>query len=563
MKRLAKLALVLVVAVLALTFVLTACEEFEWGPVGDCDPKAQVSGNGSVAVAQGNTVYFVNGKADLSAITVAEDNWFGKAGYKGSIMKGTLKEDGSVAGAEVVVPKMFYNGQADGGLYVFGNWIYYTSPSTDTNSEGTVLTSRQVFFRTKTDGTDTQQIAAVAANTYEYLFTPSGLFYYDSSNGQIVKVAYSESAVGASSVIAEDVTDVMFVKDGEYTYGESRSSDMFFYTKAGDTENDADVLYGNRVYACNYEGKSVLLIDKTTYVPEGAVAAQYQYTVTLLDYTIEDGGVALFYSRTPGSSSVSLARTATAAYKVTPAAIAEGGEGAILDAAAERVLAYSALSSVTAVSFDYGVLQADSSNALYRYYCENDAPVKKCLTVDEKGEPAAMEGTPTILAVRDEEANASNNNVAGKYLYYTVSSVLYKLNLDNGSALGSIMDSTQETVSTDYISASFITRTVENKTVDYLFFDNGVAANYTSVVALSSLNYAVEGGEWMIKSVLASGYWTVGEEGCPDKNYAVDEEGIYTLTDPEDSSATVQTTRPLPKYMEEKDKATYISAYGA
>ena len=67
----------------------------------------------------------------------------------------------------------------------------------------------------------------------------------------------------------------------------------------------------------------------------------------------------------------------------------------------------------------------------------------------------------------------------------------------------------------------------------------------------------------MIKSVLASGYWTAGEEGCPDKNYAVDEEGIYILTDPEDSSATVQITRPLPKYIEEKDKATYISAYGA
>ena len=193
----------------------------------------------------------------------------------------------------------------------------------------------------------------------------------------------------------------------------------------------------------------------------------------------------------------------------------------------------------------------------------NDAHVTKCLTVDKKGEPAAIEGAPTIIAVRDEEANASNNDLAGKYLYYTVSSVLYKLNLDTGSALGSIMDSTQETVSTDYISASFITRTVENKTVDYLFFDNGVAANYTSVVALSSLDYAVEGGEWMIKSVLASGYWTVGEEGCPDKNYAVDEEGIYTLTDPDDSSATVQTTRPLPKYMEEKDKAIYIYAYGA
>ena len=112
MKRIAKLALIVLVVAIAAIGVLAACgQDYTWGPVGSADPEAQVSGNGSVAVAQGNTVYFVNGEGDLTTITEAEINWFGQAGYKGSIMKGTLAADGSVKDAAVVVPKMFYNGQ--------------------------------------------------------------------------------------------------------------------------------------------------------------------------------------------------------------------------------------------------------------------------------------------------------------------------------------------------------------------------------------------------------------------------------------------------------------------
>ena len=561
MKKIAKLALIVLVVAVAAVGVLAACQDYTWGPVGSTDPEAQVSGNGSVAVAQGNTVYFVNGKGDLATITEPENNWFGQAGYQGSIMKGTLAKDGSVKDVQVVVPKMFYNGQAEGGLYVFGNWIYYTSPSTETQSDGTVLTSRMDFYRTKTDGTETQQVAATAANTYEYIWTDEALFYYDSTNAQIVKVAYSDSEVGEKTVVAEEVTDAMFVKDGEYSYGKDRASDMFFYTKAADTENSA-VLYGNRVYVCDYAGASTLLIDHTTFVPEGAsVAAQYQFTVSLLDYSIEEGGVALVYSRTPGSSSTSNAKTVTAQYLVSKDAL--GGESAVLDMAKERVIANSALSSVEAVSYDYGVLSVSSSN-INRYYNDNGTPRTVNIGKDDEGTQQALEGAPTIIAVRDEAANATNNNVAGKYLYYTVSNALYKFNLDEEYALGKVMDNTTDTVYVDYISSSIITRTVDGAEVTFYFYINSITGNYTSVAALSSLDYAKEGGEWMIAGVVASGYWEVGEEGCTDSKYAYDEnEKTYTVTDPEDSTKTTVITKPLPKFMESSGLSTYITAFKA
>ena len=563
MKRIAKLALIVLVVAIAAVGVLAACgQDYTWGPVGSADPEAQVSGNGSVAVAQGNTVYFVNGEGDLTTITEAEINWFGQAGYKGSIMKGTLAADGSVKDAAVVVPKMFYNGQSNGGLYVFGNWIYYTSPSTDTQSDGTILTSQQDFYRTRTDGTQTQLITKLAANTYQYIYTDEALFYYDTANSQIVKIAYNDSAIGEKTVVAEEVTGVTFVKDGEYSYGKDRVSDMFFYTKAADSENSA-VLYGNRVYACNYAGTSVLLIDNTTFVPEGAsVAAQYQFTVSLLDYSIEETGVALFYSRTPGSSSASNAKAVTASYLVTPDMIASG-EGAILNAANEKIIASSALSSLEAVSYEYGALNVSSSN-INRYYNDNGAPATVKIGTDEDGTQQALEGSPTIIAVRDEAANATNNNVAGKYMYYTVSNALYKFNLDTEQALGKVIDNTTDTVYVDYISASLITRTVDGASVTYFFYMNGITGDYTSVAALSSLNYAQEGGEWMLSGTVASGYWTPGDEGCTDANYAYnEEEKTYTVTDPSDNTKTVTITKPLPKFMESGGLSTYITAYTA
>ena len=282
-------------------------------------------------------------------------------------------------------------------------------------------------------------VTTLAANTYEYIWTDEALFYYDTANSQIVRISYTDEEIGAKEVVAEEVTDVLFVKDGEYSYGSDRVSDMFFYTKAADSENSS-VLYGNRVYVCNYAGVSTLLIDNTSFVPEGAsVAAQYQYTVALLDYSIEDTGVALFYSRTPGSSSTSNARTATAEYLVTPDMIG-AGDGAALDMANEKVIANSALSSIEAVSYEYGALSVSSSN-INRYYNDNGTPVTVKIGTDKDGTQQALEGAPTIVAVRDEAANATNNNVAGKYMYYTVSNALYKFNLDGEyAAFGKVIE---------------------------------------------------------------------------------------------------------------------------
>lgn len=561
MKKFAMIAIAAAV-IAVLCGVLIGCQDYTWGPVGTTNPDAPVTGNGTVAVMQGDTVYFINGKADPSTITEGKDNWFGRAGVKGNVMKGTLAADGSVTGVEIVVPKMVYTANAEGGLYVFGEWIYYTSPSTDTTSDGVVQTSYQEFYRTKTDGTETQLITSVKANTFDYIYTPGALFYYDSNEKNVIMVAYTDAEIGDTTTVAENVTSVKFVKDSDYTRGQARVSDMFFYTKAAD-ENDPSVLYGNNVYVCDYSGKSVHFIGKDTFKGgEGSVASQYQYAVTLLDYTVEDGGVALYYSRTGYSGGNADAnKTYTAEYLVTADAVKNAGEGPFFDVTAEKILANSNLSSITAISYNEGVIKVDSENYLYVYKNVNGNPVKEAVGDDDgDGKGTALEGAPTVISFRQEAAGV-NNYGAGLYMYYTVSNKLLKLNLTTGAACAAVLDSTQDTVYTDYVSASMITRTVDGKEQVVMFYQNGIISNYTSVVVLSNLNYYGEYSEdYCLESKIACGYYESGKyEG--DKNYAVDEDGNYTVTDPDNSEATITITKPLPRFMSSEDLKTYITTY--
>ena len=59
---------VLIVALLVCAVaVFAACQDFTWGPVMGTDSDAVVTGNGSLAVRQGEYLYFINGNDDIIA----------------------------------------------------------------------------------------------------------------------------------------------------------------------------------------------------------------------------------------------------------------------------------------------------------------------------------------------------------------------------------------------------------------------------------------------------------------------------------------------------------------
>ena len=113
-----------------------------------------VVSNGGFAVEKGEYVYFVNGVETNDA-----SNSYGDV-VKGALMrisKDALTKGNYSSGAETVVPLVVYSGDYTGGIYIFGDYVYYSTPSTERNSDGELLNDRLEFKRTKLDGTETMR----------------------------------------------------------------------------------------------------------------------------------------------------------------------------------------------------------------------------------------------------------------------------------------------------------------------------------------------------------------------------------------------------------------------
>ena len=140
------------ISVSAMAF-LPACKT-EWGGVsGEKDTSAYKTSNGGFIAETEDYVYFINGKSSNTA-----SNSFGSV-LKGSVqrLKKTDLDAGNYANTQTVVPSVVYanSDNLNAGLYIYGGYIYYTTPSADVNADGEVLNGNLEFKRTKLDGTDT------------------------------------------------------------------------------------------------------------------------------------------------------------------------------------------------------------------------------------------------------------------------------------------------------------------------------------------------------------------------------------------------------------------------
>ncbi len=135
------------------TLALSACgnkdyagEELTAGYVSD----AAVSSNGGFLVEKGDYVYFINGKEESTA-----DNSYGDV-VKGALMRISKAQlaEGKYDAAQIVVPSLFVAGDYDSGIYIYGDYVYYATPTTDKNKDGDVDNASLDFKRAKLDGTE-------------------------------------------------------------------------------------------------------------------------------------------------------------------------------------------------------------------------------------------------------------------------------------------------------------------------------------------------------------------------------------------------------------------------
>lgn len=221
-----KKLLLLLIAILTMSFALTGCGE-------DVTPLSNVggdvkSGNGTFAVEKGDYVYFVNGIGDMT-----------QSNKMGEVVKGALvrvkttdigKEDAKI---ETVIPKFVNTSSAISGVYIYGDTVYYATPYDGKDKTGEVRRDYTDFrtFDLKTGKSTQILFESKTVNKYKYVSNSNGVFLmYD------VTETVDEKEVKTFNVYKTN-GDKVFSVDG---YGEllmaDDNSDKAFYTKTAYSE---------------------------------------------------------------------------------------------------------------------------------------------------------------------------------------------------------------------------------------------------------------------------------------------------------------------------------------
>ncbi len=233
MKKIVSLVLVACFAVIA----LTACAGKSFTGVKDYG--GTVSSNGGFAVQKGEYVYFINGLEDSTA-----ENTFGSV-VKGALVRAKLadiKNFGTMPASEVVVPKLFYTDYKDEGtgFYIYGDYVYYVTPSAAKDKTGTVLNTVAEFTRTKLDGTGTKVMASC-----EGLSTP---YRFVEKDGKVYVTVYTsmndENGNSANYLVTYDENGKQVNKSAAvnaYIFSSDATAEYAFYEKkAHNEERDED-----------------------------------------------------------------------------------------------------------------------------------------------------------------------------------------------------------------------------------------------------------------------------------------------------------------------------------
>lgn len=221
MKKILAKLLSCVLVLCALATCLTACGS-AWG---GATMKDWGTGNivGGFVGQTSEYVYLINGYNSSTATNVY-----------GTPVRGTLiavdKDD--LSKREVVVPNLMVASDYNAGLYIFGDYVYYGTPSTEKTGSGEIAYTQLTFTKAKLDGTGVEALFVVSGLATEYRMVEKDgvvyIVYYDSTNSQLVSF---DTNARKSTVIAkkDSKTDGMLSLD-EYKFTQNGDAVTLYYS---------------------------------------------------------------------------------------------------------------------------------------------------------------------------------------------------------------------------------------------------------------------------------------------------------------------------------------------
>jgi len=493
--------IVIAVILVAMIATMTACNHYKWDAVGTTEYSSQEAvNNGSLYVQQGKYVYFVNGSYENSSLT-KDDNEWGSVSVKGSIMKASVNDDGSLKVLGVVVPKLFLSSYSGAGIYVYGDWIYYVSRSLKTDNKGSLISAVE-FMRTKTDGTKTQSIALVEDISSTFVYTSKGLIYtYDSD---IYFKGYNADKVNKDAdKIVDDYSAVVA----------SNTDQCIFYTKASSNS----LVSANSLGVVTKDGSKKVIISEKAYSSSEEYYTDLDnlFTITVVSYDAKSD--TLVYTKKCANSA---AKTGTYTYHFS---------GSFdFDKTKEVKFANSALSSVyvlsdATTSNTLGLVDTSSSTVKVYYPIAEGA-------LDNTSREVTFNAQITILYTTNE------------YVYFGMGSLLYRVNLFNVDA------TVVSKPYTDKISEAKYSTPYGNPTNigNNIYFISSDDSSYLYMVNVAEFAKNEENGA----ITYANGYIVSGY-----KAYTYGDDDDFVIN--KDKGEKLENM--VPKYMTSDDLKTYIS----
>lgn len=244
--------------------------------------KGEVTSNGGFAVEKGDYIYFINGKEASTA-----DNTYGTP-VKGAIMRisKTSLAAHDYSDVQTVVPKIAYSGNNNAGIFVYGNYIYYATPSTEKDSDGEIQNSYIEFKSSKLDGTEAMKEYYVqySDNSIEYRFVEQdGVVYllyvatseklFEETTGVSNLHSYN-TKTGENTLLAYNVENVTFDKS------DLTNPRVYYTMQVTDFELDKTYSNYNQLYTVTANAQSTYAtgtVDYTKYLTEALADEEEGY----------------------------------------------------------------------------------------------------------------------------------------------------------------------------------------------------------------------------------------------------------------------------------------------
>lgn len=250
---------------------LLACSAVSLGACSGYNPKAlsgdisgDVTSNGGFVVEKGNYVYFINGQEDASA-----DNTYGDV-VKGALYRITKSDlkSGKYDTAERVVSSLFVSQEYDGGVFIYGDYVYFASPTTEKEKDGSVSNSWLSFKRAKLNGSSSQK----EIDDYLFRLDDNSVSYrFVEKDGTVYCLYVDDSKLYSFNVSTKTTTLLVSGASTYYFDTENLENGSVYYLMSVPTDitADASTYQYNQVYCVEPDATATVDANNTSYTVTG------------------------------------------------------------------------------------------------------------------------------------------------------------------------------------------------------------------------------------------------------------------------------------------------------